>query len=58
MATASEAVDAAYSTYLNRTAGATGKAYWTKTWEDDYQKALDNNMTPAQAEAAATAATK
>ena len=55
MATASEAVDAAYQTYLNRTAGATGKAYWTKTWEDDYQKALDNNMTPAQAEAAATA---
>ena len=43
MATASEAVDAAYSTYLNRPAGATGKAYWEKTWEDDYQKALDNN---------------
>jgi len=55
MATASEAVDAAYSTYLNRTAGATGKAYWEKTWEDDYQKALNNNMTSAQAEAAATA---
>ena len=55
MATASEAVDAAYSTYLNRTAGATGKAYWVNQWENDYQKALDNNMTPAQAEAAATA---
>ena len=55
MATASEAVDAAYSTYLNRSAGATGKAYWTKTWEDDYQKALDAGQTPAQAEAAATA---
>ena len=55
MATASEAVDAAYQTYLNRTAGATGKEYWTKTWESDYQKAIDNNMTPAQAEAAATA---
>ena len=57
MATASEAVDAAYSTYLNRSAGATGKAYWVNQWENDYQKALDNNMTPAQAEAAATAAT-
>ena len=57
MATASEAVDAAYKKYLNRTAGATGKDYWVKTWESDYQKALDNNMTPAQAEAAATAAT-
>jgi len=57
MATASEAVDAAYQKYLNRSAGATGKAYWEKTWEADYQKALDNNMTPAQAEAAATAAT-
>ena len=57
MATASEAVDAAYQTYLNRTAGAGGKAYWVNQWENDYQKALDNNMTPAQAEAAATAAT-
>jgi len=57
MATASEAVDAAYQKYLGRTAGASGKEYWTKTWESDYQKALDNNMTPAQAEAAATAAT-
>ena len=57
MATASEAVDAAYSKYLGRTAGATGKAHWVKTWESDYQKALANNMTPAQAEAAATAAT-
>jgi len=57
MATASEAVDAAYKKYLNRSAGATGKAYWEKTWEADYQKALDNNMTPAQAEAEATAAT-
>jgi len=54
MATASEAVDAAYSTYLNRSAGPTGKAHWIKTWESDYQKAIDNNMTPAQAEAAAT----
>ena len=57
MATASEAVDAAYQKYLNRSAGAGGKDYWVKTWESDYQKALDNNMTPAQAEAAATAAT-
>ena len=57
MATASEAVDAAYSKYLGRTAGATGKAHWVKTWESDYQKALASNMTPAQAEAAATAAT-
>ena len=57
MATASEAVDSAYQKYLNRSAGATGKAYWVKQWESDYQKALDNNMTPAQAEAAATAAT-
>ena len=57
MATASEAVDAAYQKYLNRPAGATGKDYWVKTWEADYQKAIDNNMTPAQAEAAATAAT-
>ena len=57
MATASEAVDAAYSKYLGRTAGATGKTHWVKTWESDYQKALANNMTPAQAEAAATAAT-
>ena len=57
MATASEAVDAAYQKYLNRSAGAGGKAYWVNQWENDYQKALDNNMTPAQAEAAATAAT-
>ena len=55
MATASEAIDAAYQTYLNRTAGATGKAYWTKTWEDDYQKAIDAGQSAAQAEAAATA---
>ena len=55
MATASEAVDAAYSTYLNRTAGASGKEYWTKTWESDYQKAIEAGQTPAQAEAAATA---
>jgi len=55
MATASEAVDAAYQTYLNRTAGATGKAYWTKTWEDDYQKAIAAGKTAAEAEAAATA---
>ena len=55
MATASEAVDAAYSTYLNRTAGASGKEYWTKTWESDYQKAIDAGQTSAQAEAAATA---
>lgn len=54
MATASEAVDAAYSTYLNRTAGATGKAYWTKTWESDYQKAIEAGKTAAQAEQLAT----
>ena len=57
MATASEAVDAAYQQYLGRTAGATGKAYWVQTWEDDYQKAINAGKTPAQAEAAATAAT-
>ncbi len=57
MATASEAVDAAYQQYLGRTAGATGKAYWVQTWEDDYQKAIDAGKPPAQAEAAATANT-
>ena len=57
MATASEAVDAAYQKYLGRTAGASGKEYWTKTWESDYQKAIEAGQTPAQAEAAATAAT-
>jgi len=57
MATASEAVDAAYKKYLNRSAGATGKAYWEKTWEADYQKAIDAGQSAAQAEAAATAAT-
>ena len=57
MATASEAVDAAYQKYLGRTAGASGKEYWTKTWESDYQKAIEAGQTAAQAEAAATAAT-
>jgi len=57
MATASEAVDAAYKKYLNRTAGATGKDYWVKTWESDYQNAISQGKTAAQAEAAATAAT-
>ena len=57
MATASEAVDAAYSKYLGRTAGATGKDYWVKTWESDYQNAISQGKTAAQAEAAATAAT-
>jgi hypothetical protein len=57
MATASEAVDAAYQQYLGRTAGATGKDYWVKTWESDYQKAIDAGQSAAQAEAAATAAT-
>ena len=57
MATASEAVDAAYSTYLNRSAGATGKAYWVNQWENDYQKAIDAGKSAAEAEAAATAAT-
>jgi hypothetical protein len=57
MATASEAVDAAYQQYLGRPAGATGKAYWEKTWESDYQKAINEGKTTAQAEAAATAAT-
>jgi len=57
MATASEAVDAAYQKYLNRSAGATGKDYWVKNWESDYQKAIDAGQSAAQAEAAATAAT-
>lgn len=57
MATASEAVDAAYQQYLGRTAGASGKDYWVKTWESDYQKAISEGKTAAQAEAAATAAT-
>ena len=57
MATASEAVDAAYQKYLNRSAGPSGKDYWVKTWESDYQKAIDAGQSAAQAEAAATAAT-
>ena len=57
MATASEAVDAAYQKYLNRSAGASGKDYWVKTWESDYQKAIEAGQSAAQAEAAATAAT-
>ena len=58
MATASAAVDAAYQQYLGRTAGAAGKDYWVKTWETDYQKAIDSGKTPAQAQAEATSATK
>ena len=55
---AKDAVTAAYKKYLNREAGATGLKYWEDTWNADYQQALDNNMTAAEAAAAATAKTE
>ena len=57
MATASEAVEAAYKKNLGRSAGATGKAYWVKTWETDYQNAIGQGKTAEEAEALASAAT-
>tara|TARA_R100001082_G_scaffold30459_1_gene15319 strand:+ start:103 stop:1677 length:1575 start_codon:yes stop_codon:yes gene_type:complete len=55
---AKDAVRDAYKKYLDREAGATGAQYWEDTWNADYQQALDNNMTAAEAAAAATAKTE
>jgi len=54
---ATDAVDAAFNKYLGRPAGASGKDYWLKNWEEEKQKAMSEGKTLAQAEAAATDAT-
>ena len=55
MATATDAVNAAFNKYLNRNAGTTGLDYWAPEWEKNKQAAIDSGMSTAQAEAAATA---
>tara|TARA_R100001443_G_C3353514_1_gene177359 strand:- start:420 stop:2090 length:1671 start_codon:yes stop_codon:yes gene_type:complete len=54
---ATDAVDAAFNKYLGRSAGASGKDYWLKNWEEEKQKAMSEGKGLAQAEAAATDAT-
>ena len=55
MATATDAVNAAFNKYLNRNAGTTGLDYWAPEWEKNKQAAIDSGMSTAQAEAAANA---
>ena len=55
MATATDAVNAAFNKYLDRNAGTTGLDYWAPEWEKNKQAAIDSGMSTAQAEAAATA---